>query len=133
MHTEDKRNQFIELRALGLSYAKIAEQLGVTSRTLVEWGKQYAVDIEVLRIAEREAIGERLAGNREEWIKRKYAHFERLDADFARREFKYCSTESVFRMLVNQRESLENDLFPESPPPNDKSGPAEAKGEKESE
>src|SRR5687767_5271688 len=125
MHTEDKRNQFIELRALGFSYTKIAAEIGVAKLTLVEWNKQHAGEIEHLQAAEREAIRERLIGNREEWIKRKFAHFERLDAEFARREFKYSPTESVFRMLVDQREALEKDLFPESPRPTSKSASAE--------
>jgi hypothetical protein len=117
MHTEDKRNQFIELRALGFSYTKIAAEIGVAKRTLVEWNKQHADEIDHLQVAEREAIRERLVGSREEWIKRKFAHFERLDTEFARREFKYSPTESVFRMLVDQRESLEKDFFPESQKP----------------
>lgn len=37
--TLDEKQQFIELRAKGYSYQKIAEQLSVSKPTLIDWSK----------------------------------------------------------------------------------------------
>ncbi len=41
MHTNETKDRFIELRAQGLSLAKIASDLGVSKRTLVDWNHEF--------------------------------------------------------------------------------------------
>ena len=46
MYTEDKIEQFIELRARGWSLGHIATELDVSKRTLVDWNREYAKEVE---------------------------------------------------------------------------------------
>ena len=45
MKTAEDRERFVELRAAGLSYAKIAEALAVSKPTLVSWAKEMQVEL----------------------------------------------------------------------------------------
>ena len=39
----EKQKQFIHLRATGMSYQKISEEIGVSKRTLINWGKELSL------------------------------------------------------------------------------------------
>jgi transposase len=125
MHTEEKRNQFIELRAAGLSFDKIAADIGVTKKTLIDWSREFADDIEDLKTMAREHLRERLIGTQEQFCGRIVAHFNRLDAEFGKREFKYSPTESVFRMMLSARETIVKELRSDPAPRQRTTKPAE--------
>ena len=115
MHTEETKNRFIELRALGLSYDKIAAETGVNKRTLMEWNREFADEIHDLRAAGRERLKEKLIGSREQWCARIVAHFDRLDREFGTRKLQYSPTESVFRMMLSARNEIMKELVADSP------------------
>ena len=116
MHTEDKRNQFIELRASGMSFDKIAAEICVTKKTLIEWSKEFADEIEDLRTLAREHLKERLIGSQEQFAARIVGHFNHLDQEFAGRKLQFSPTESVFRMMLSAREVIVKELCADSPP-----------------
>ena len=45
-YPKSKKNDFIELRAEGLSYLTIAKKLKVSKSTLFEWGKEFKDQIQ---------------------------------------------------------------------------------------
>lgn len=55
------RQRFVELRAEGWSYARIAAELKVSKPTLISWAKQYAAEIGNLKTLELDSLMERLA------------------------------------------------------------------------
>ncbi|MBI3316927.1 MAG: hypothetical protein HYZ85_02840 [Candidatus Omnitrophica bacterium] len=82
------KDKFLTLRAQNLSYAKIAEQLGVSKQTLIAWSKSLRVEIgnlraihleelqekyHVLRAGRLELFGQQLHTVTEELKKRTYA------------------------------------------------------------
>jgi hypothetical protein len=115
-HPEELKTKFLELRAQGVSYGRIAEAIGVSKPTLIQWGKAMAEEIADLQAAERELVREKLLGNFEQWLGRQVHHFNRLDAEFGRREFKYSPTESVFRMMMASRKLLDRYFFEDDRP-----------------
>src|SRR5688500_16646390 len=98
-HPEELKTKFLELRARGVSYSHIAEAIGVSKPTLIQWGKDMAEEMAGRQAAERELPRKNPLGNFEQWPARQVHHFNRLDEEFGRREFKYSPTESVFRMM----------------------------------
>lgn len=58
MVSTDKKEQFIELRAKNLSFAKIAEQIDVSKPTLISWSKNLQKEITNLKAIELEALQE---------------------------------------------------------------------------
>lgn len=59
MKDQATKDAFIEMRAGGISFAAIAKKLHVAKRTLIEWSKQCAEEIDNLRAIEDEALRER--------------------------------------------------------------------------
>lgn len=58
MPEEDKKQQFITLRAKGLSLRKIADRLSVSRSTLFRWSKELNVEVSNQRAVEFEALCE---------------------------------------------------------------------------
>jgi hypothetical protein len=112
-HTEQTKLQFIELRAQEKTLEEISIALNVCKRTLVDWNREFADDIADLREVERESLCRKLFGTISDWMKSELDHYKRLNE--ARRQFKYSPTESVFRMRVESRKTIEKFLFAESP------------------
>jgi len=67
MHSLDTKSQFLELRAKGWSLSRIAQQIGVAKRTLVDWNAQHKLELETLRAFE-EADAPTYAAIRREFV-----------------------------------------------------------------
>lgn len=78
------RMRFIELRGAGLSFARIAAEIGVSKPTLVEWNRRYSAEITTLQSAEMDALLERLAVTRQARIEA-YAEILQAARDDIRR------------------------------------------------
>jgi hypothetical protein len=59
MKTTDIKEEFIELRAKGHSLAKIAQDISVSKRTLVDWSKELEEEISNFKALEMEALYEK--------------------------------------------------------------------------
>jgi DNA-binding XRE family transcriptional regulator len=57
--TQKTKQQFVELRAEGMSYDKIAKKLKVSKTTLIAWSREHEVDIDNLRTIATESLQER--------------------------------------------------------------------------
>ena len=58
MELIDTKQRFIELRAKGWSFDKIAKELGKAKQTLIDWSKDYQDEVANLKAMELEAIYE---------------------------------------------------------------------------
>ena len=56
MKDQETVQKFIELRSAGLSYNRIAEQIGVAKGTLINWSREHQHVIQNLRTIEWEAF-----------------------------------------------------------------------------
>ena len=106
MIDEEKRRQFIELRAQGWSLARIASELHIAKRTLVEWNREAQREIGDLQSVEREALYERLLVSHSEELARLTAHLNRIEIILAKRNLECLSTESLFVMAATIRAQL---------------------------
>ena len=106
MHDTETRHRFIELRAQGWSLARIAGELHVARRTLVDWNRQSQQQIIELQNVEREALHERLLVSHEEELARLTAHLNRIESVLAKRNLECLSTESLFIMAATVRAQL---------------------------
>ena len=68
-HDADTRNQFVELRARGWSFSRIAKNLNVSKQTLINWSKELHCEIANLRNIELEALQECYANTIEHRLK----------------------------------------------------------------
>ena len=59
METLETKERFIELRAKGWSFDKIAQELGKAKQTLIDWSKELEEEIANLKALELEALYEK--------------------------------------------------------------------------
>ncbi len=106
MHPADTRNRFIELRAQGWSLARIAAQLHLAKRTLVDWNREAQREIRDLKDVELEALQELILVSHEVELQRLTAQLNRLEAVLAQRNLECLSTEPLFVMAATVRAQL---------------------------
>ncbi len=106
MHAADTRHRFIELRAQGWSLARIAAELHLAKRTLVEWNRQAQQEIRDLKDVEVEALQERILVSHEVELERLTAQLNRIESVLAKRNLDCLSTESLFFLAATVRAQL---------------------------
>lgn len=106
MKDQETHYRFIELRSHGWSLARIAAEIHLSKRTLVEWNRQFQKEIAELKGVELEALHERLLTSHEEELARLAAHLNRIEAVLAKRNLDCLSTESLFFMAAAVRSQI---------------------------
>ena len=101
MYNNDLKNQFLQLRARGLSLAKIAAQLHLSPRTLVDWNRHLQTEIRSLKLLQLEALHEKHLGSLEEHFARWSQFLHRLESElFSRsRDFDILTTPVLARLV----------------------------------
>lgn len=104
MESTTKQKEFIQLRAQGLSFSKIAERLNVSKQTLIKWSGKFKEEIHSLRAIEIEGLiyqyDEADKMRLEKLLKLK----QRILKEIENRDFKDCKTIDLFNLL-NQTEN----------------------------
>ena len=98
MHSNDTKTQFITLRAKGWSLARIAAQINVSPRTLVDWNQQSYAELRTLRALEVEALQEKVLASHESELTRLGQQLQRIEDEVAERKMKFVDTEDLFRL-----------------------------------
>ena len=102
----DLKEQFIELRASGLSYAAIAEQLGISKPTLISWARELHAELRNARTMRMDELFERFTVAK---TKRIEAFGKRLDAILAeldKRDLSTVRTETLLTVALKHGEML---------------------------
>ena len=107
MYPDERIDKFIELRARGWSLGHIATDLDVSKRTLVDWNREHAKEVQSVHALELELLKEKIIASREEQLD----HLHRLQKDIAdelgSRRLKYIETEDLFRLSLDLRGEIE--------------------------
>lgn len=107
MHTERTREQFIELRAQGWSLRHLASELFVSQRTLVDWNRECAAEIQALRGVELEASREKFLASREEQLNRLARLYKDVEDELANRGLSGVPTDKLFRVAAELRQEIQ--------------------------
>ncbi len=92
------KDQFIELRAKGLSYQKISRRLKVSKSTLANWSTELEGEIASLRAMELEALYERYFLAKEGRIKLLGEQLKEIQAELKKRGLDQVSTDKLLDM-----------------------------------
>lgn len=101
--------QFIELRSRGVSYARIAEQLGVAKGTLINWSRQHQHLIQNLRTIDWEEFIERTLASKQERLKSLSEQLRRLETELAQRDLAAVPTPRLQGMAEQLRRRIERE------------------------
>jgi len=101
------KSQFIELRAKGWSYLKIARKLKVSKNTLASWGAELEGDIASLRAVEMEALHEKYYMTKEARIQLLGEQLKEIKAELKRRGLEAVSTEKLLEMELKYYQAIQ--------------------------
>ena len=103
------KDQFIELRAKGLSYAKIAKKLKVSKSTLANWSSELEGEIASLRAMELEALYEEYFMAKEGRIKFLGDQLKEIQAELKTRKLDQVSTDKLLELELKVFQALKEE------------------------
>lgn len=95
------KQEFLELRARGMSFAKISERISVSKPTLIEWSKELEIEVSNLKAIEMEALYEEHRLNKEARIKRLSQQLNKLETELENRTLVDIPTSKLFDLYSN--------------------------------
>jgi hypothetical protein len=101
MHSTETINQFLNLRAEGWSFARIADHLHVSKPTLLEWNRKHQSQIDSMKAACEHSAHENLQLSREQELERLNMFHTSLRQELVSRSLKTISTEQI-ETLANE-------------------------------
>lgn len=99
MKTQATKNKFMDLRAKGLSYDKIAKQLKVSKQTLINWSKELEIEIANLKAIELETLLEKYYGLKQKRIELFGKKLDALNKELEKRTLDEVSTGKLFELI----------------------------------
>ena len=106
----EKKPEFVELRATGLSLAKIAERLSVSKTTLIAWEKELSNEIAEARFLEMQSLLETYKACKAERVKFLGKLYQRLTEELAQRDLSEVDSVKLLEMLLKVEGRLETEL-----------------------
>jgi len=101
------KSQFVELRAKGWSYLKIARKLKVSKNTLANWGAELEGEIASLKAMELEALYERSYMSKEARIRLLGSQLKEIQDELKKRGLEDVSTEKLLDMELKLYQALQ--------------------------
>ncbi len=109
--TFEQMQQFIELRAENVSYAKIAKQIGVSKTTLIDWAKNCELEIENRRAVTYEALNEQYKAGQQHRLQMWSEQLEAVRAELKTRGLADVPTTKLIEMLDTLSEKLRGETY----------------------
>jgi hypothetical protein len=106
MHDQETQQKFVTLRAQGRSFSRIATELNVARRTLVDWSRKFQFEIQNQRAIELEALQEKYLATREERLARLGGQLAAVEAELKQRSIAELSTPRLFALADSLRRQL---------------------------
>lgn len=110
--TQKTKEQFIELRAEGMSYEKIAKQLKVSKATLIAWARVHETDISNLKAIAQEALQERYKAGQKHRLELWSEQLEMVRKELKTRGLADIPTPKLIELLDTLSEKLKNETEP---------------------
>ena len=109
MKPQELKNQFIELRAGGLSYDKIAKALHIGKTTCCTWEREFKDQIDRLKEAQQQELYERYYMTKEARIKKLGAELEKINTALESVDFSEIAPERLLDFKLKYMEALKED------------------------
>ena len=109
MHDQETQQQFVTLRAQGRSFSRIATELNVARRTLVDWSRKFQFEIQNQRAIEMEALQEKYLATREERLARLGGQLAEVEAELRQRSIAELSTPRLFSLAESLRRQIQRE------------------------
>ena len=114
----DKQQIFIEYRAKGISFERIAKELGVSKRTLIDWAKMFDTEIGKYADLEAEALLHKYHMAKLDQLKSYGEQLQKIRKELGRRNYSDVPTHKLVDMFLRITEITNgNDVVKATPKP----------------
>lgn len=110
MEILETKERFIELRAKGWSFDKIAKEIGKAKQTLIDWSKDLELEIANRKALELEAIQEKYLLYKEARIKSYGIILSKITKELEDRSFSNVPTGRLLELYLLYFERLNQDI-----------------------
>ena len=111
MENTELKERFIELRAKGWSFDKIAKELGKAKQTLIDWSKELQDEIANLKALELEALYESYYLLKENRIQNFGAMLTKIKAEVERRDLSDIPTDKLLELLLKYNSQVKEEII----------------------
>lgn len=108
MKDDQTKEKFIELRGLGHSYERIANELKISKTTLISWSRALSAEIENSRHIQREALFERLHVSAEKRIELLSIMLTKVQVEIESRDLTEVPTAKLYELASKLCDTLNN-------------------------
>ena len=105
-------NRFIELRAQGWSFVRIAAELGVAKSTLTEWSRKFRFEIHNRRALVLDDLPDRVLGTVQSRITGLAEKLGRIEQELKQRSLAEVPTAQLYYMAASLRRQIERETGP---------------------
>ncbi|MEI7728807.1 MAG: hypothetical protein WCO56_04515 [Verrucomicrobiota bacterium] len=112
MKDQDTRDRFVQLRAQGWSYNRIATELNVCKKTLITWSRQLQFEIHNLQVMEAEALREQHFLSYQDRCQLLSDRLRRIRAALDQRDFNELPTASLLALESRLRTEVNRESTP---------------------
>ena len=110
METVETKERFIELRAKGWSFDKIAKELGKAKQTLIDWSKELEDEIANLKALELEALYEKHYLLKENRIETFGALLRKLKEEVESRDLSDVPTDKLLDLFLKYNNQIREEI-----------------------
>ena len=111
MESIDIKERFIELRAKGYSFEKIAKELGKAKQTLIDWSKELQDEIANVKALELEALYEKYFLLKESKITNYGTILSKITTELKQRDFSKVNTGQLLELYLLYFEKLSQEVI----------------------
>lgn len=111
METNEKKEKFIQLRAKGYSFDKIAKKLQMSKQTLIDWNKELEEEISNFKAMELELLYEKYYLTREQRLQTFGQMLLRLKDEIDIRNLSEIPTEKLLDLWLKYNEKVKEELI----------------------
>ncbi|KKS52559.1 MAG: hypothetical protein UV19_C0017G0004 [Parcubacteria group bacterium GW2011_GWA2_42_28] len=105
---EDKE-KFIELRAKGMSFARISDAIKISKPTLIKWSQELEIEIQNMRAIEQEALREKYLITKEKRLEMLGVSLDKIKEEIATRDLSEISTEKLFHLNIKLLQEIKGE------------------------
>ena len=110
METTELKERFIELRAKGWSFDKIAKETGKAKQTLIDWSKELQDEIANRKALELEALYESYYLMRENRLQTFGAMRTKIKEEVERRDLSDVPTDKLLELLLKYNSQVKEEI-----------------------
>ena len=112
MHDDTTVQRFIELRAQGLTYARLMTELNVSKPTLIAWSRKHQFQIQNLKAIELEALGDKWLSSVSDQVNTCGEQLRQVEAELAKRNVGDLTTPQLHSLARNLRRQISQATSP---------------------